>query len=111
MEHCGEHCGLDLRYSRMQASQMTTRADEMTTPSFDDRLGRARWVLRVHRWTTVITTAATGVVLVAFAFHGSALRRLILLPAWWLYGEQRGGRGCRPSIGPFASLPRWPSSG
>jgi len=45
----------------------------MTNPSFDDRLGRARWGLRVHRWTTVITTAATGVVLVAFASRlGSA---------------------------------------
>ena len=39
----------------------------MTNPPADDPLGRARRGLRMHRWTTVITTMGTGVVLVALA--------------------------------------------
>ena len=37
------------------------------TVASDNPLTRARRGLRVHRWTAVITTAGTGVVLVALA--------------------------------------------
>lgn len=37
------------------------------TPAIDNPLTRARRGLRGHRWTAVITTAGTGVVLVALA--------------------------------------------
>lgn len=39
----------------------------MTTPALDDPVSTARRGLRVHRWTTVITTTGTGVVVVALA--------------------------------------------
>lgn len=51
----------------MPAGSRTTTVTDMTRSPHDDALGVARRGLRAQRWTTVVTTTGTGVVLVALA--------------------------------------------
>lgn len=70
----------------------------MTRSPLDDPLRSARRELRAHRWTTVITTASTGVVLVALASRlggASTIAVAVLAAAAVVHAVRRAAAGDR----------------